>query len=403
MSLSEISSTRVPIKIWSPLHEVESQALDQLKNVANLPWVFHHVASMPDVHYGKGATVGSVIAMKGAVSPAAVGVDIGCGMGAVKTNLKASDLPDDLKQIRLDIEDKIPVGFNQHPDVPDWKTGSTHGMKVSSLIETEFVKLFNEFKHLDKGVQDLCSKAMHQVGTLGGGNHFIELCLDTEDNVWLVLHSGSRNIGKSLAEIHMKLAQKLAHNQKLPDRDLAVFLAGTPEMEAYRRDLFWAQRYAFLNRRMMFEIYKTVIFCHMPHVKFEDPILCHHNYVSEEVHYGEGVIVTRKGAIRAGKGELGIIPGSMGTRSYIVRGLGSEESFQSASHGAGRRMSRGQAKRTFKIEDLAAQTAGVECRKDEGVIDEIPGAYKDIDQVMANQKDLVEVVATLKQVLCVKG
>lgn len=433
MSISKLKGQNVDIHLWTNIHDVESSALDQLKNIAKLPWVFHHVAVMPDVHYGKGATVGSVIAMKNAVSPAAVGVDIGCGMGAIKTNLKASDLPDNLGGIRSAIEMAIPVGFNEHDSkvtLNDYEAGRAG---VDS-----FDKLFSEFDDLHPKVQDIAGKAMRQVGTLGGGNHFIELCLDeggtcpdcrgfgytkgapgapwekvdcetcaatgkTEPNVWLMLHSGSRNIGKSLAEIHMGIAKKLIHNQHLPDRDLAVFLSGTPEMEAYHRDLFWAQRYAFLNRATMFEIYKKIILRFFPQAKFEDPILCHHNYVSEETHFGEKVVVTRKGAIRAGQGDMGIIPGSMGTKSYIVRGRGNPDSFSSASHGAGRVMSRGAANRHFTVEDLIAQTAGVECRKDKDVIDEIPGAYKDIDQVMANQADLVEVVAQLKQVLCVKG
>jgi tRNA-splicing ligase RtcB len=252
-------------------------------------------------------------------------------------------------------------------------------------------------------VQGLLGKARVQLGTLGGGNHFIELCLDTEDNVWLMLHSGSRNIGKELAEIHMAKAKKLAHNRNLPDRDLAVFLAGTPEMKAYRHDLFWAQTYARLNREVMIDLAADVLRLHFPQIEFEEAIFCHHNYVAEEVHYGEEVLVTRKGAIRAGRGELGIIPGSMGTRSYIVRGLGNPEAFESASHGAGRRMSRGEAKRRFTVKDLAVQTAGIECRKDGGVLDEIPSAYKSIERVMENQKDLVEIVAELRQVLCIKG
>ncbi|HNE25246.1 MAG TPA: RtcB family protein, partial [Leptospiraceae bacterium] len=265
------------------------------------------------------------------------------------------------------------------------------------------VKFFSEFGKLHPLVQKLEKKAIHQCGTLGGGNHFIELCLDTEQRVWLMLHSGSRNIGKTLAELHISIAKKLIHNQKLPDRDLAVFLSGTPEMEAYRRDLYWAQRYAFLNRETMFEIYQDVMREFFPSVKFQRPIMCHHNYVAEEVHFGEKVFVTRKGAIRAGRGEMGIIPGSMGTRSFIVRGLGHPDAFESASHGAGRRMSRTQAKRTFTEKDLREQTSGVECRKDHGVLDEIPGAYKDIAQVMADQSDLVGIVHELKQVLCVKG
>jgi tRNA-splicing ligase RtcB len=386
--MQRIRGDKVDILAWTDPDEIEGVALDQLRNIAALPWVFHHVAAMPDVHYGKGATVGSVIAMKGAVSPAAVGVDIGCGMAAVRTSLRAGDLPDDLRGIRRNLEAAIPVGFNQHRD------------PVERPQDKEF---WEEFHHLTPAVKDLLPKARHQLGTLGGGNHFIELCLDTADRVWMMLHSGSRNIGKSLAEIHIQRARKLAHNQDLPDRDLAVFLAGTREMEEYRRDLFWAQRYAMKNREAMLGLYEGVLRRFRPDVEFADRVLCHHNYVAEETHFGEEVLVTRKGAIRAGRGELGIIPGSMGTRSFIVRGLGSAQSFESASHGAGRRMSRGEAKRRFTVKDLEAQTRGVECRKDGGVLDEIPAAYKSIEKVMENQRDLVEVVAELRQVLCVKG
>jgi tRNA-splicing ligase RtcB len=388
MSISQLQGKVAPIHLWAPVHEVESQALDQLKNIAALPWVFHHVAAMADCHYGKGATVGSVIAMHGAISPAAVGVDIGCGMAAVKTSLTASDLPDSLQLLRHRIEKSIPVGFEAHEHV------TKHAEKH---------RLWQGFHNLHEKVQGILGKARKQMGTLGGGNHFIEVCLDLEQNVWVMLHSGSRNIGKTLAEIHMGKAMKLTHNAALPDKDLAVFLADTPEMDAYRHDLSWAQDYAKANREVMLKIVQDVLNKLFPKIKYEDPITCHHNYVSEENHFGEDVLVTRKGAISARNGELGIIPGSMGTRSYIVRGLGNEESYHSASHGAGRRMSRGAAKRTFTVEDLAKQTEGVECRKDYAVLDEIPGAYKDIDQVMANQSDLVEVVATLKQVLCVKG
>lgn len=388
MSISKLQGKVAPIHLWTNIHEVESQALDQLKNIAALPWVFHHVAVMPDVHFGKGATVGSVIAMKGAISPAAVGVDIGCGMAAVKTNLKAADLPDSLQGLRAQIEEAVPVGFESHKEV------SKHADKH---------RLWKEFPSLHGSVQDIVGKARKQMGTLGGGNHYIEVCLDTEENVWIMLHSGSRNIGKTLAEIHMGKAMKLTHNQSLPDKDLAVFLAGTPEMAAYRHDLQWAQDYARANREVMLKLVQDVFNKSFSQVKYEEPIVCHHNYVSEENHFGEQVLVTRKGAISARNGELGIIPGSMGTRSYIVSGLGNEEAFCSASHGAGRRMSRGAAKRKFTVEDLIQQTAGVECKKDFTVLDEIPGAYKDIEQVMANQADLVAVVATLKQVLCVKG
>jgi tRNA-splicing ligase RtcB len=397
--IAEIKGKAVPVKLWTRVEEIESQALDQLRNAASLPWVAHHVAVMPDVHFGKGATVGSVIAMRGAVAPAAVGVDIGCGMAAVKTSLTARKLPDDLKKLRLALEEAIPVGFNAHDANVAVKLRGQSGEAIVRATQ----KLFEGFGALTQKVQDLEGKAGKQLGSLGGGNHFIELCLDTDDNVWLMLHSGSRNIGKSLAEVHMARARKLEHNQALQDRDLAVFLAGTPEMTEYRRDLFWAQEYARLNRMVMLHLATAVLSDRFPSATFEEPISCHHNYVAEEVHFGEELLVTRKGAIRAGLGELGIIPGSMGTKSYIVRGLGNEDSFCSASHGAGRRMSRNKAKEKFTLEDLREQTAGVECRKDAGVIDEIPKAYKDIDKVMANQKDLVEVVAELKQVLCVKG
>ena len=386
MSISTVKGKSVDIHMWTMEEEVEASAMEQLKNIAALPWAFHHVAVMPDVHYGKGATVGSVIAMKDAVSPAAVGVDIGCGMGAIKTSLKAHQLPDNLHELRSDIEKAIPVGFNEHETPP---------IQRSSLFE--------KFNQLDSSVEKLESKAQRQLGTLGGGNHFIELCLDRLDNVWMMLHSGSRNIGNRLAQVHIERAKKLAHNADLPDPDLAVFLAGTPEMKAYRNDLFWAQEYASANRGVMFHLYQNVMAKHFHLIRFGEAIMCHHNYVADEVHFGEEVLVTRKGAIHAGKGVMGIIPGSMGTKSYIVEGLGNPESFESASHGAGRRMSRGAAKRQFTVEDLAQQTKGVECRKDQGVLDEIPAAYKEIGQVMENQRDLVRVVAELRQVLCVKG
>src|SRR5467141_5252895 len=386
--MQRIRGRKADILAWTSPDEIEGLALEQLKNISSLPWVFHHVAAMPDVHFGKGATGGSVIAMKGAVSPAAVGVDIGCGVGAVRTGLSAGDLPDDLRAWRSALERAIPVGFHEHRNAVD---------------RPQDKALWEEFKDLTPAVKGLLSKARKQLGTLGGGNHFIELCLDTDQRVWMMLHSGSRNIGKTLAEIHIQRAKKLAHNQDLPDRDLAVFLAGTPEMRDYRRDLFWAQRYARKNREAMLQLYQDVLRRFRPDVGFADAVQCHHNYLAEEVHFGQEVLVTRKGAIRAGKGELGIIPGSMGTRSFVVRGLGNPHSFESASHGAGRRMSRGEAKRRFTLKDLREQTQGVECRKDGGVLDEIPAAYKDIGQVMQQQRDLVEVVAELRQVLCVKG
>lgn len=388
MALAVLQGENVPIHLWASAHEVESAALDQLKGIAKLPWVFHHVAAMPDVHLGKGATVGSVVAMREAVSPSAVGVDIGCGMAAVATNLTAADLPDSLAALRSAVEAAIPVGFAAHDEVSR---------------EVDQLPLWNRFADLTGKVADRFGRARAQMGTLGGGNHFIELCLDETDRVWLMLHSGSRNIGKELAEYHISVAKALPHNQDLPDRDLAVFLAGTPEMAAYRHDLFWAQDYARANRLTMLTAYSRVLRGFFPQVRFEEAISCHHNYVAEEHHYGADVLVTRKGAINADAGTLGIIPGSMGTSSYIVRGLGNPEAFRSASHGAGRRMSRGEAKRRFTLADLAAQTSGIECRQDQGVLDEIPAAYKDIDQVMANQADLVEVVTRLRQVMCVKG
>ncbi len=395
MTHSTIDCCRIPVKLWTDLAEVEDEARGQLERIANLPWAVHHVAVMPDVHFGKGATVGSVVAMRGAVSPAAVGVDIGCGMSAVKTNLTAKDLPDSLAKIRSAIEAAIPVGFNSHEN-PVFD-------RASAATKRAALELLGRFKELTREVADREKRAANQIGTLGGGNHFIELCLDTDGSVWLMLHSGSRNIGKELAEYHIGRAKTLAHNKDLPDPDLSVFLARTKEMDEYRHDLYWAQSYARVNRTVMLELYQDVMRRFFTHVQFEAPELCHHNYVAEEEHFGEELVITRKGAIRAGKGELGIIPGSMGTKSYIVRGLGNSESYESASHGAGRRLSRTKAKKMYTQADLEAQTSGVECRKDKGVLDEIPAAYKDIDQVMRNQADLVEVVAELKQVLCVKG
>jgi tRNA-splicing ligase RtcB len=400
MARTDVFGARVPIKIWTDPYAVEPEAMAQLRNIANLPWV-HGLAVMPDVHLGKGATVGSVIAMRDAVAPAAVGVDIGCGMSAVRTSLVASDLPDDLSSVRHRLEDAIPVGFSGHDRPVDPRR--VHGLGGG------WDAFWSGFDQLHAGVHKLRDRARSQLGTLGGGNHFIELCLqqggDDAGRVWIMLHSGSRNIGKELAERHIAVARHLSHNAALPDRDLAVFLTGTPEMVAYRHDLFWAQEYARRNRAVMLALVQRAVREALPaaDVRYDDPISCHHNYVSEETYDGVEVLVTRKGAIRAGLGELGIIPGSMGTGSYITRGLGNPEAYCSASHGAGRRMSRNAAKRAYTLDDLARQTAGVECRKDRGVLDEIPSAYKNIERVMADQADLVEVVAHLKQVVCVKG
>ncbi|SCE94316.1 RtcB family protein [Micromonospora mirobrigensis] len=399
MGFTPLPGTRAPVRVWTDPYAIEPQAAKQLRNIGALPWV-QGVAVMPDVHFGKGATVGSVIAMRQAVSPAAVGVDIGCGMSAVRTSLTAADLPDDLSALRSAIEAAIPVGFAKRDDPVDPR-------RVRGLEQGGWDAFWTGFGDLDRRVRQLESRARHQLGTLGGGNHFIEVCLEQDGpdagRVWLMLHSGSRNIGKELAERHIRVAQALPHNTDLPDRDLAVFLTGTPEMDAYRRDLWWAQEYARRNRAVMLAVLCEVVREQLPQVSYDAPISCHHNYVAEETYDGVEVLVTRKGAIRAGAGDLGIIPGSMGTGSYIVRGRGNPAAYCSASHGAGRRMSRAQAKRTYSTEDLERQTAGVECRKDAGVVDEIPGAYKDITEVMAQQEDLVEVVAHLKQVVCVKG
>lgn len=534
-------STPAPILSWAN-HALGAEETKMAKNVASLPFVFKHVALMPDVHLGKGALVGSVIATKEAIMPAAVGVDIGCftgdtlvpladgksypikelanwkqdfivysctqttritaakatarltrhnaelvkvildngeeikctpdhefmlrdgtyreaskfkpgtslmpfhskvgldnhrknqhgynhkviaviplqekqdvycltvpeygnfalsagvfvhncGMMAIKTQFTADKLEGKLKKIRLEIEAAIPVGFNENKEVEKAVTNWQH---------------WDEFKELHPGVQHLESKAMKQLGSLGGGNHFIEVCIDTENQVWLMLHSGSRNIGNMLAQNHIGTGKELAKlaNIRLPDPDLTYFVAGTPEFAAYWNDLQWAQNYARFNRDVMMSRFKRIVEKHLAGGKQTKPLLsvnCHHNYAEKEVHFGEEVYVTRKGAVRAREEDYGIIPGSMGAKSFIVKGKGNHDSYCSCSHGAGRLMSRNKAKLNFSLDDLIQQTNGVECRKDEGVLDEIPGAYKPIDEVMNNQSDLVEVVATLKQVVCIKG
>ncbi|MFE9427262.1 RtcB family protein [Kitasatospora sp. NPDC006697] len=397
MTYTEVPGDRVPIRMWADPATVESEALQQLRNISTLPWL-HGLAVMPDVHLGKGATVGSVIAMKDAVCPAAVGVDIGCGMSAVKTSLTARDLPDDLSRLRSRIERLIPVGRGLHEEPVD--PGTLRDLTIGG-----WDRFWQGFDGVAPEVMARRERALQQMGTLGGGNHYVELLLDTSGSVWLTLHSGSRNIGKELAEHHMTVARNLSHNQGVVDRDLAVFMSGTREMDAYRSDLYWAQDYAKRNRAVMMALFQQALRDEFPRIEvgFDQVISCHHNYVAEERYDGVDLLVTRKGAIRAGAGDLGIIPGSMGTSSYIVRGLGNPVSFNSASHGAGRKMSRTAAKRRFSVRDLEEQTRGVECRKDAGVVDEIPGAYKNIEKVMEQQRDLVEVVAQLKQVVCVKG
>jgi tRNA-splicing ligase RtcB (3'-phosphate/5'-hydroxy nucleic acid ligase) len=393
----EVTEGRVPVKIYT--QEVEAAARQQLVNISRLPIVHHHVAAMPDVHLGIGATVGSVIPTVKAIIPAAVGVDIGCGMIAARLSLRSEDLNEKvLTKVFNQISRDVPVGFEQH-DERD--------------VRSDAVRPFQKrLKHiLDKhgGIGKRIGRNSHwarQLGTLGGGNHFIELCTDESGGVWVMLHSGSRGIGNAIGTYFIELAKKdLERNlSNLPDKDLAYFQEGAKHFDDYVEAVEWAQDYARANREEMMDLVIEAMRGHLPAFEVtRQAVNCHHNYVQRERHYGEDVWVTRKGAIRAGKGELGIIPGSMGARSYIVRGKGSPESFESCAHGAGRRMSRNQAQKCFTIANLAEQTHGVICRKDKGVLDEIPGAYKNIDEVMANQSDLVEVVHTLKQVLCVKG
>lgn len=394
------------LKSWTAGVEVEPDAIQQLRNIAALPILAGHVAVMPDVHLGKGATVGSVIPTKAAIIPAAVGVDIGCGMCAVRTDLSAKQLPDTLAGLRSRIEEKVPVGFNAHPEPVNPSRDGLRGLALAN----ESKKLRERFNNLRIHAvlgQYKSAKVFCQLGTLGGGNHFIELCLDESDQVWVMLHSGSRNIGKTIGEAAISMAREAAerHDRKLRDRDLAWLDEGTPEFEMYVEGLRWAQDYAAHNRALMLHaVLKILNEAYGREVATnERAINCHHNYANVESHFGRQVWVTRKGAVSARAGELGIIPGSMGAKSYIVRGKGHADAYCSCSHGAGRRLSRGAAKRAFTVEDLAEQTAGVECRKDAGVLDEIPSAYKNIDAVMAAQADLVEVVHTLKQVMCVKG
>ncbi|QGU33355.1 RtcB family protein [Thermochromatium tepidum] len=392
-----LTDGRVPVKIWTD--EVEEDAKKQLANLASLPFIHHHVAAMPDVHLGIGATIGSVIATHKAIIPAAVGVDIGCGMVACRLSLTANDLDEkSLKKVFDQISRDVPVGWAMHDEDRAFA-------EQARPFETRLARILDKHPPLWKTIGGT-TKWIRQLGTLGGGNHFIEVCLDEADRVWIMLHSGSRGIGKALAEYFIDLARKdmerwMIH---LPDRDLAYFPEGTEHFDDYVEAVHWAQEYALANRQCMVELVLAALKRHLPPFEVTSEVVnCHHNYVAREHHFGADVWVTRKGAIRARAGDLGIIPGSMGARSYIVRGLGNPESFMSSAHGAGRRMSRSAAEKRFTEADLARQTKGVICRKDRGVIDEIPGAYKDIDAVMENQKDLTETLHTLKQVVCVKG
>jgi tRNA-splicing ligase RtcB len=405
-----IKGDLVDVKMWTKFVPVESGAIDQLRSITKLPFVFKHVAAMPDVHIGVGSTVGTVLATRSAVIPAAVGVDIGCGMIACRISLKAEDLPDNLHRLRTEIETMVPVGFDQHDT--SRLNGKGH-QGTRTLLNNHYNQLKGGLKAIvakhpaiDKMVTDAEAKAHTQLGSLGGGNHFIELCLDENNDVWIMLHSGSRGIGNAIGRYFIELAQKDMERQmiNLPHRDLAYLQAGSLYYDDYIEAVSWAQGYARHNRDVMLELVITAMTRFLPAFKVtKEAINCHHNYVSEESHYGEDVIITRKGAVSAQLGELGIIPGSMGAKSFIVRGLGNSESFCSCSHGAGRTMSRSAAKKKITVEDHIKATEGVECRKDEGMIDESPAAYKSIDDVMASQTDLVQIVHTLKQVLCVKG
>jgi tRNA-splicing ligase RtcB len=393
----------VPIKAWVEGVELEAQAEQQLRNVATLPFIHHHIAVMPDCHWGIGATVGSVIPTVGAIVPAAVGVDLGCGMIAQETTLRAEQLPDSLAAIRAAIERAIPIGGPGERG--SWKEYGRHGTPAPVASEWKrmagaYAAIVAKYPKIDRGL------TAEQLGTLGTGNHFIEVCLDERDTVWVMLHSGSRGVGNRIGTHFIEKAKtEMQRRQvRLPDANLAYLTEDSEAFADYVRAVRFAQDFARTNRTLMATRVLDVLREHLPPFQLgAHAVNCHHNYVDRETHFGADVWVTRKGAVRARAGELGIVPGSMGTKSFIVRGKGNPESFHSCSHGAGRRMSRGEAKRRITLEQHVAATAGVECRKDASVIDESPAAYKDVDAVIAAQRDLVEVVHTLKQVVCVKG
>ncbi|MCY1031337.1 RtcB family protein [Corallococcus sp. BB11-1] len=394
-----------PIKSWTVGVPFEDEAKQQLRNLRGLPFIHKWVAVMPDVHRGYGATVGSVVPTVGAVVPAAVGVDIGCGMIAVRTTLRADQLPDSLRGVRSAIEAAVPHGRTDNGGRNDrgaWsRSPSTHTAAWASLV-SGYEQIVAKHKHIGRGPQ------LSHLGTLGTGNHFIELCLDESDGVWLMLHSGSRGVGNRIGSYFIELAKKdmSRYHIHLPDADLAYLPEGTEHFDDYVFAVSWAQDFAAMNRELMMRSTVEALKASgelPPFELAESAVNCHHNYISREHHFGKNCFVTRKGAVRAREGDMGIIPGSMGARSYIVRGKGNADAFHSCSHGAGRVMSRTEAKKRFSLDDHAKATEGVECRKDVDVIDETPAAYKPIDAVMAAQADLVEVVHTLKQVVCVKG
>lgn len=406
MLKNHYEQTMKGVRLWTGDMAVEQEALQQIRNISTLPILAGHVAIMPDVHFGMGATVGSVIPTRGAIIPAAVGVDIGCGMVAMKTQLTAPDLPDSLKAVRHQIERDVPVGFNYHGNTVRPGNQGLEGLALKRRVDA-LVPRFDALQIMARVGKFDHKRMWQQLGTLGGGNHFIELCLDESQGVWIMLHSGSRNVGKTVGEVAVATAREIARRNEthLPDRALAWLDEGSIEFDEYITALRWCQDYAALNRDIMLHLVKRALEQALGR-KIEAQLAainCHHNYANLEEHFGEQIWVTRKGAVSARAGEFGIIPGSMGVKSYIVQGKGHADAYASCSHGAGRRMSRGEAKRRYTQADLAQQTAGVECRKDSGVVDEIPGAYKSIDEVMVAQSDLVEIVHTLKQVLCVKG
>ena len=395
----------VPVKAWTRGVPVDEKARAQVAAMARMPFVFRWVAVMPDVHWGIGATVGSVIPTKGAVIPAAVGVDIGCGMMALRTTLGAEDLPDDLRAVRAAVEKAVPHGRTDRGGRND-RGSWAEPPPAAAAAWAEMEPAFRRISARHPKIAD--AKTARHLGTLGTGNHFIEVCVGGEGRVWFLLHSGSRGVGNRIGTYFIELAKKDmgVHVRDLPDEDLAYLEEGTEHFGEYCEAVGWAQRFALRNRELMMGAVVAAVSSvrGVPPFRGDGLVVnCHHNYVARETHYGEEVLVTRKGAVRAGAGELGIIPGSMGARSYIVRGRGDPESFLSCSHGAGRAMSRGEARRRFSLAEHAAATAGVECRKDADVLDETPGAYKPIDAVMAAQRDLVEVVHELRQVVCVKG
>lgn len=395
MTIKKVLDEKVPIKIWT--NDIEKEAEEQLKKLSKLPFIHSHIAVMPDVHAGKGSTIGTVIATKGAIIPAAVGVDIGCGMTAVKLPFKLSQIPGNLSDLRHSIERAIPTGRFQNKEI--------------NLRTVFYIQELGEFNGNGKSLSNERNKANLQLGSLGGGNHFIEVCGDQNGDAWIMLHSGSRNIGKVLADIHINSAKDLMKKYfiNLEDQDLAYLVQGTKEYDNYVVDMYWAQNYAKYNRKeMLSRVLEQVSRFVYGEVKTESELTtfkvdCHHNYCQHEHHNGVNVLVTRKGAVSAKEGEFGIIPGSMGTKSYIVKGKGNKESFNSCSHGAGRRLSRTKARLLYNVEDLKKQTEGIECRKSNEIVDEIPSAYKSIDEVMENQTDLVDIVYELKQVLCIKG